>query len=326
MTKITRGFSNTGTHKNKQDKEGKMKKKMSAILISTVLVIMAAMVGVTGVMASGPPLECTDDTYSVTPYGEPFPRQYDEDFDPDECENGWVWEYEITAENPKAMSAITKTHVYIPSLPPNVIDLLFPADVARGDGNTKSGKMYGNGIYNGVVATTTPLSGVSPSKVISICTDVNTYGTVSIGFETARTLTGCAAAESDTQGPLGGIIGPGFGPSQYAALETDKRIQLGASGGTVCAKKHPMTGCIKYFYSCEDTSQNPVSLPGQVEAPFFISGQIVDMGNLEDPLCREAIFARKGSPIQYWGYANGKYYCIGIYDPAVPSWTPAPCN
>ena len=304
-----------------------MKKKVSTILMSTAVLIMIAMMGATGVMASGPPLECTDGTYSVTPYGEPFPRQYDALIDPIECENGWVWEYEITAENPKAMSAITKTHVYIPSLPPNVIDLLFPSDVARGDGAQSTGKMYGNGIYNGVVATTTPLSGVSSGKLISFCTDVNTYGTVSIGFETARTLTGCAAAESDTQGPLGGIIGPGFGPSQYAALETDKRIQLGSDPvATVCAKKHPTTGCIKYFYKCEDTNQNPTELPWQTNHPFIADGEIVDMGNLEDPLCREAIFARKGSPIQYWGYANGKYYCIGIYDPAVPSWTPAPCN
>ena len=326
MTKITRGFSNTGTIKTNRIRREKMKKTMSAILISTVLIVIAAMVGVTGVMASSPPLECTDGTYSVTPYGEPFPRQYIVGIDRIECEDGWVWEYEITAENPKAMSAITKTHVYMPSLPPNVIDLLFPSDVARGDGAQSTNKMYGNSIYNGVVATTTPLSGVSSGKLFSFCTDVNTYGTVSIGFETAKTLTGCAAAESDTQGPLGGIIGPGFGPSQYAALETDKRIELGASGGTVCAKKHPTTGCIKYFYTCSDTNQNPEPLPSQVDSPAFIDGQIVDMGNLEDPLCREAIFARKGSPIQYWGYANGKYYCIGIYDPAVPSWTPAPCN
>ncbi|MFC1826761.1 hypothetical protein ACFLZQ_02380 [Thermodesulfobacteriota bacterium] len=307
-----------------------MKKKMSAILISTVLVIMAAMVGVTEVMASGPPLECTDGIYSVIPYGEPFPRQYDALIDSIECENGWVWEYEISAENSKAMSAITKTHVYIPSTPPNVITVPPNPDIdnpliQRGDGAQSTGKMYGNGIFNGVTITTTPLSGVSSGKLISFCTDVNTFGTISIGFETSRTLTGCEATETDDQGPLGGIIGPGFGQSQYAVFETDKRIQLGSDpDATVCAKKHPMTGCIKYFYECSDTDQvDPKELRSQTDHPFLDGGEIVDMGNLEDPICREAIFARKGSPIQYWGYANGKYFCIGVYG-GDPIWQ-SPC-
>jgi len=311
-----------------------MKKKMSSVLTSTVFVIIAAMVGATGAMASGTPVQCTDGIFSITPYtpdGGPFPRQYDPAIDYpalEDCSGGWIWEYEITADNPKDMSAITKTHVYIPTLPPNVIELLYPSGIERGDGATSTGKMYGNGIYNGVVASITPLSGVSEGKVLSFCTDVNTYGTISIGIETSRTLTGCEALERDSQGPLGGIIGPGYLPSQYAALETDKRIQLGSDpDATVCAKKHPVTGCVKYFYECTDTSQNPEPLPSQYNPPsFFGSGtNIVDMGNLEDPLCREAVFAKKNSPVQYWGYANGKYYCIGVYDTAGnPVWK-SPC-
>ena len=304
-----------------------MKKKVSTILMSTAVLIMIAMMGATGVLAADqPPLECTDGKFTILPIatsaGE-FPRPAGES----ECggSGGWVWDYIVTAGE-KELNALTKMHIYIPSLPPQTIEVLGAEHVSlRGEGGVST--PFGKGNYNGIVVSLTPVAGASATTLeFNFCTDVNTTGTVSIIFDTARSETGCAALEIDDQGRLGGIIGPGFGPSQYAVLETDKRMEIGASGGTVCAKKHPMTGCIKYFYSCEDTNQNPEPLPSQVDSPVFIDGQIVDMGNLEDPLCREAIFARKGSPIQYWGYANGKYYCIGIYDPAVPSWTPAPCN
>jgi hypothetical protein len=302
-----------------------MKKNVLTILMSTAVLIMVMMLGASGVAAAdGPPLECTDGTFTVLPIasaGGEFPRPAEEG----ECNSStnWVWEYIVMAGD-KELQALTKLHVYIPSLPPETIEVSAQHVAARGEGGVST--PFGKGNYNGIVLSLTPVAGASSNYLyFSFCTDVNTTGTVSVLFDTARSETGCATGESDFQGPIGGIIGPGFGPSQFAVLETDKRIQLGDSGGTVCAKKHPMTGCIKYFYSCSDTNQNPEPLPSQTDSPVFIDGQIVDMGDLEDPLCREAIFARKGSPIVYWGYANGKYYCIGVYDPAVPSWTPAPC-
>ena len=308
-----------------------MKNKIAKIFMSAAVVIVVGIFGVTGAMASGPPLACDDGTYFINPYTPddgPFPRPYDSDIDDREgrlsCAGGWVWEYIITSPDPKAMSNVTKTHIYIPSTPPNIIELLYPAGVERGDGATSTGKMYGNGIYNGVVASITPLSGVSGGEIISFCTDVNSYGTISIGVETSRTLKGCEAAETDAQGPIGGIIGPGFLPSPYAVFETDKTIQLGSDPiAKVCAKKHPSTGCVKYFYECADTDQSP--LPSQSGSPFADTN-IIDMGDFENPLCREAVFGTKNSPTTYWGKAGGDYYCLGIYDPDhSPVWS-SPCS
>ena len=302
-----------------------MKIKVSTVLMIMAMSVMVAMLGVTVSSAGdGPPLEWTDGTFTVMPIASPggeFPRPAEEG----ECNSStdWVWEYVVMAGE-KQLQALTKIHVYIPSLPPETIEVSAQHVSQRGQAGVST--PFGNGNYNGIVLSMTPVAGASSNYVeFSFCTDVNTTGTVSVLFDTSKSETGCAAFETDFQGPVGGIIGPGFGPSQFAALETDKRIQLGDSGGVVCAKKHPRTGCIKYFYNCSDTNQNPEPLPSQTDSPIFIDGQIVDMGDLEDPLCREAIFARKGSPIVYWGYANGKYYCIGVYDPAIPSWTPAPC-
>lgn len=305
-----------------------MRSKMTIIHMFAAVIIIVGVYGVTGVMASGPPLTCNDGTYYANPYipedGAPFPRPYDNAIDPSQCAGGYVWEYIITSPDPKAMSAITKIHVYIPSTPPNTIELLDPIGVERGDGAQSTGKMYGNGIYNGVVASVTPLSGVSVGKLISFCTDVNSYGTVSIGFETSRTLTGCEAAETDSQGPIGGIIGPGFLPSPQAVWETTKILQMGSDPtATVCAKKHPQTGCVKYYFKCDAPNQAPLPTMSGPPAGF---GNIIDMGDLEDPLCREAVFGTQNSPKTYYGKAGADYYCLGIYDAALsPTWY-QPCD
>jgi hypothetical protein len=306
----------------------KMKKEISTILMTIPVIIMVMLLGSAGASAADQlPLVCGDGTFTVMPYtdgaGE-FPRPAVEG----ECSSStdWVWEYLISADE-KQLQALTKLHVYIPSLPPETINVYGQHVADRGEGGVST--PFGKGNFNGVVVSLTPLAGASSTTAIfKFCTDVNTTGTVSVLFDTAKSETGCAALDEppDFQGSVGGIIGPGFGPSPYAILETDKRIQLGESGGIICAKKHPRTGCVKYFYDCSDTSQQP--LPWQ-ETPAFIDGELVDLGDLESPLCREAIFARKASPISYWGSVGGKYVCFGVYDPAVPSYTPAPpavCN
>jgi hypothetical protein len=223
------------------------------------------------------------------------------------------------------LSDLTKVHVYIPSLPPNTIKV-YPSS-ERGGGAGSTNKDFGNNIYNGVVTTMTPVSGNQPQSLISIYTDVNTTGVVSIALETAKDMLGCESFETDSQGPLGGIIGPGNNPSAFVPIETDTRVELGGgTGGTICAKKHPMTGCIKYFYSCSDTSQNPVPLPSQNTPPVWFDGELVDMGDLKSPLCREAIITRKGSPIQYWGVTNGTFYCLGVYDTGTSPYWFDPCD
>lgn len=307
-----------------------MKKKISIILISTFVLIISAMMGSNGVLAVDQlPLECTGDNFTAFPISS-IPGEFPRQAEAGECgvSNGWIWEYIVTAGE-KELNALTKIHVYVPSLPLQTIKVFGAEHIfARGEGGVST--PFGEGIYNGIVISVTPVAGANDTSLeFSFCTDINTTGTISVLFDTGRNEIGCAASayDPDDQGLVGGIIGPGFGPSQFAVLETDKRIQLGSDPvATVCAKKHPTTGCIKYFYSCDDTNQSPVELASQPNHPFITDGEIVDMGNLEDPLCREAIFARKGSPVQYWGFANGKYYCIGIYDPSIPKWTPAPCK
>ena len=301
-----------------------MKKEMAVILKYAAVVLAVMLFGATA-WAADRPSECTttDGVYTVTPYdGAHFPRTATNS-DPVGCAGGWVWDYLITAENPKDMSAITKVQVYIPSLPPNTIEVLSPVGTQRGTGPQAGNKIYGNGIYNGVVGTVTSLSGVSDGTLFSICTDVNSTGTISMAIETAKTLTGCEAAESDDQGPIGGIIGPGFDPSGYVALETDRKLELAGGDGTICIKKNRANGCILYFYVC-DTGEKiqPSNSP-----EWLADGEtIMDMGNFDNPICREAIIGSTGSPLTYYGYANGSYYCLGIYDAEHnPVWN-SPCS
>jgi len=308
-------------HKTKYKKERKMKKKVSTILMFTAVFTMAAMFGAIGVTAGDRPLECTDGTYTVTPVAGEFPR-----FQPagEECgdSSGWLWEYNISAATRKQMSALTKLHVYIPSLPPNTIEAIGEHVALRGEGGVST--PFGDGNYNGIVVSVTPLAGGScTERTFSFCTkDVNSTGTVSVVFDTARRETGCAALDVDeSQGPLGGIIGPGTDPSSFVVAEEERTINLG-DFGSICVKKHPETGCIKYFYGCEDGTP----IVPQAGPPEWLSGQVLDMGSIDNPICREAVIARKGSPLAYWGYANGNYYCLGIYDTGRSPYWFSPCS
>lgn len=296
-----------------------MKSKVFAVLMTMAVVTMVGILGATNVSAEGRPAVCDVDTFTITPAPGPFPRQSVGD----ECGigvTGWVWEYVITNPDPKAMSSITKMHVYIPSLPPYTVDVLDHPAILRGMGPEAGNKIFGNGIYNGVVATVTALSGVSDGTHFQFCTDLNSTGTVSMALETSRSINGCMAAESDAQGPIGGIVGPGYDPSGYVAVETDRTLNLG-DFGAICVKKNPVSGCIKNFYDCD--SGAPLTAQGM---PNWMTGEVLDMGNLENPLCREAVIARKGSPLAYWGYANGMYYCLGVYDTELdPVWY-SPCS
>lgn len=302
-----------------------MKRKVLTIIMAMAVLIIAAMLGTPIVSAAdGPPTMCTDGMFTVTPAPGQFPRAAEGS----ECNglNAWVWEY-IVAAGEKELQNFTKIHAYIPSLPPFSVEVIDTPSVHvydRGEG-AQATSTFGNDIYNGNVITITPVAGASSNTLkFSFCTDISTVGTISISFD-LKNDTPCVAGEYDDNGPLGGIVGPGFGPSSIVGIEVDKKLGFPA-GGVVCAKKHPVTGCIKYFYACDDTSKDPIPLDWDDPPEWFggFDGVVVDAGNLENPICRETIVARKGSPIQYGYYSNGKFKCLGIYDPDIPSYTPSP--
>lgn len=301
-----------------------MKRKVLTTLMAMAVLVVVAMLGATIVSAAdGSPTECTDGTFTVTPASNEIPRPAVGT----ECQgkNAYVWEYKITSDDAKAMSALTKLDIYIQSLPPFSVEV-YPGEAqhisSRGAG-AQATSTFAQGIYNGYVLSLTPLSGNTYERHFSFCTDVGTTGVISIAFD-QRSDTYCeATTPPDGQGALGGIIGPGFGaPSPILGLEVDKKVSL-PGGGIVCAKKHPATGCIKYFYSCADTSAEPEPLPW-TDPPGWFGGHgvVIDTGNLENPLCRETIFVRKGSPNEYGYWSNGKWICFGAVVDGVFQYAP----
>jgi hypothetical protein len=90
--------------------------------------------------------------------------------------------------------------------------------------------------------------------------------------------------------------------------------------GKVSYEVDPKNGCIqKFFY--ENGKQIPPERPGWLRE----GKKTVDFGSFTDSQCRQGVIAIGSSPIEYWGYANGYYYCIGAYDPACPAWY-QPCR
>ena len=137
---------------------------------------------------------------------------------------------------------------------------------------------------------------------------------------------GCEAVDADgkyitdVQGPVGGIVGPGFDIAGIIIQPVDSLVSMADGLGEVMVKKHPVTGCIQKF-AYPDGTDIPPSTPGWLNSPKVT----VDFGNFDNRICREGMIAVKGSPIEYWGYAYGSYYCIGAYDPAKPAWY-QPCR
>jgi hypothetical protein len=121
-------------------------------------------------------------------------------------------------------------------------------------------------------------------------------------------------------GPIGGVRGVGYLPSPYGVGETQTQASLG-EGGCVIVKKHPVTECIKEFWTCGDDS---VQIPPRSK-PSWITEEIVDMGALKGKLCREAVFSKSTSELyEYWAYCNGFYFCLGQWWPSIPQWV-SPC-
>jgi len=80
--------------------------------------------------------------------------------------------------------------------------------------------------------------------------------------------------------------------------------------GNVSYEVDPENGCIqKFFY--EDGSQiKPTKRPSWLRE----KKETVDFGSFTDSQCRQGVIAIEGTPIEYWGYANGWWYCIGAWD------------
>ena len=186
--------------------------KRKPLLFFTLIFAIVAIFAATEVMAQDLPLSCKGGNFDMTPAPGDFPRLAVGN----ECggEAGWVWEYTVSAEDLKYLSAITKIFFYAPSYPPNnirVIPNIDSTDVyERGQGAHST--TFGEGIYNGITWSIPNNSGANAPFNISFCTPSNTKGLISPAFATAKAIIGCEAAVTDDQGPLGGIMGPGPTP------------------------------------------------------------------------------------------------------------------
>ena len=90
--------------------------------------------------------------------------------------------------------------------------------------------------------------------------------------------------------------------------------------GKVSYEVDPANGCIQNFYYANGKPIMPKQ-PGWLRE----GKQTADFGSFTDSQCRQGVIGIGGSPIEYWGYANGSYYCIGAYDQACPAWY-QPCR
>lgn len=193
--------------------------KRKPVLFFTLVFAIVALFAATQVVAQQLPLTCSDGTFTMTPAPGDFPR-----FDAAECggTHPWVWEYTISTEIAKTMSSLTKVHFAARSYPPQILSVSAEHVSARGGGGVST--THGDFVYDVItISVTPPAGGNTNQKSVSFCTDSQQTGMVSPSFDGAKFLRGCESVESDGQGPLGGIIGPGFAPvlpSREASSQT----------------------------------------------------------------------------------------------------------
>jgi len=73
----------------------------------------------------------------------------------------------------------------------------------------------------------------------------------------------------------------------------------------------PATGCIQNFYDKADKRIYEEKEPPEWAAK---GKDIVYFASPSELHCRQSIIGVKGSPIEYWGYANAHYFCLGAWD------------
>ena len=272
--------------------------------------------------AQNQPWACyAGDDYEIIPspdYDFPY-------FSQDACSTGkpgYVWRYRVNELDPGKLEKITKWMFFIHSTPGALIEMY--GSLPRG--SSQSSVDWADGLYTGVVVPVLNVSGGGDYREAVICSKtVNSYGVVDTAIITAKADLPCVAPVPDTQGAPGGIIGVGL-ESLSAEIPVQQYSEHSFPGdGKVFVQYHPNKGCIqKFYYADEDgnpAGEIPPGTPGWLKA----DRTTVDFGNLNTPLCREGVIAVKGSPTEYWGYANGSYYCIGAYDPVFPAWY-QPCR
>jgi hypothetical protein len=100
------------------------------------------------------------------------------------------------------------------------------------------------------------------------------------------------------------------------------RAEVGFPGGGMAKYAvNPKNGCIEDFYDKDGKILPLKTTPGWLDK----GKETVDFGSFTDSQCRQGVIGIGGSPIEYWGYANGHWFCIGAWDPDCPKWTPR-CN
>ena len=247
----------------------------------------------------------------------------------------YVWEYTIEAADGKdsLFSKFKKMAFYLPLL-------RYDDDLAvvGGSGAWKYEELcsgsgtfdvagFGNGICNGRVVTVyAEKRNGDPQGTKRAWFAVNTttdQGLISAAFTSplGNLIIGSCMSHDAEEVPnlIGGIAGPAPRFSKYAPSEVEKTLHPG--GGCVIAVYNSLTGCIKKFFTCPPEPKEEILPTGK---PSFISANLVDLGNFESGQCREATFATENSPVQYWAYVNGYYYCLGEYSTKCGTWLP--CN
>jgi hypothetical protein len=192
-----------------------MRDKISITLLFIVVVAVVMLFGATQVMAQERPQECNAGAYTLRVATDvPFPNLVN---------GSYEWNYDIICQNERECSKINKLVGWLPSSPPFIINVSGVSSVhVRGSGDPSTN--VGEVITNGFAFTIADLSGQFDTRRMTFVTDVGSTGLLSIGFNTgSNKLTSCLSAESDGQGPLGGIIGPGFDailPERSTSVQT----------------------------------------------------------------------------------------------------------
>jgi len=87
-------------------------------------------------------------------------------------------------------------------------------------------------------------------------------------------------------------------------------------------KVNPESGCIDKFIDSKGV------IPAARKPPHWLvpGKKTFDLGSFSNPQCREGVIAIGGSPIEYWFYCNGSWFCIGAFDPCNQKWYPRCIN
>ena len=90
---------------------------------------------------------------------------------------------------------------------------------------------------------------------------------------------------------------------------------------------NPKNGCIMDW-----SDKKGKILEAKLPPPWLKPNKkTIDFGSFTNSQCRQGVIGIEGTPIEYWSYANGRWVCIGAYDPCNGNWYPrctgyVPCS